>query len=147
MTAPDPRDHAALLHPSEYLRWQDLLGKPVAVTIESAAKEELQCTDGSKEAAPVLAFSGKKKRLVLGKTSRKVIQHHHGDWVSLWIGKTITLVPDPGVKFGRDDVGGIRIAHPWTGAKTCRLCSRNDTGYRDSNAPVHRVTKGVEVPQ
>ena len=45
------------------------------------------------------------------KSMRRVLIAAWGDQGRLWIGKSLTLVGDPSVRFGGVEVGGIRISH------------------------------------
>ena len=55
------------------------------------------------------------------KTMRRVLIAAWGDKGKAWIGKEMTLYGDGKVKFGGDEVGGIRISHMSGIADTLRL--------------------------
>jgi len=57
----------------------------------------------------VLVFEGKKKALPLNVVNREKLESKFGKETDEWIGKEITLWPDPAVKIGRETVGGVRI--------------------------------------
>jgi hypothetical protein len=42
---------------------------------------------------------------------RKVLVHAWGDNGNKWVGRSMRLYCDPAVRFGKDEVGGIRISH------------------------------------
>lgn len=44
-------------------------------------------------------------------TMRKVLVHAWGENGNKWIGRSMRLYCDPAVRFGKDEVGGIRISH------------------------------------
>jgi len=107
--------HAELLHPNEFLKAADLRGQDVTLTILHVELEQLTMTGGQKETKPVVHFTEmqkregvERKRLVLNKTNRRIIQRLYGDETDHWKGKRITLYPTR-AKFGRDDVDAIRI--------------------------------------
>lgn len=56
-----------------------------------------------------LWFRGAKKPMACNVTNGKTIASMHGRIVQDWIGKTITIYPDPNVEFGGRLVGGIRV--------------------------------------
>jgi hypothetical protein len=92
--------HADLLHPNEFLGAPDLKGRDVTLTIHDVRLEELTMTGGVTETKPVMHFAEMqnrtgtdKKRLVLNKTNRRVIQRLYGDETDDWRGKRITLFP------------------------------------------------------
>jgi len=102
---------AELLHPSNYLKKEDLQGKDVTVTIEDIepGHELAKGGTGKKEKKPVLFFVGKAKMMVLNKENKTTLVELYGGRVADWIGKRITLWNDPSVKFGGRRVGGLRI--------------------------------------
>lgn len=85
------------------------MGKDHTVVIESVLpKVELVMQGGIKETKPVLAFAGRKKKLVLNKTNATAIASLHGDDTGGWIGKPVTLYPTK-TKCGRETVDCVRI--------------------------------------
>lgn len=92
--------HAELLHPNEFLGAHDLRGRDVTLTIHDVRIEELTLPGGAKERKPVVHFSEMqnrqgtdKKRWILNKTNRRIIQRLHGNETDDWKGKRITLFP------------------------------------------------------
>lgn len=80
------------------------------LTISAVTMDELQLPGRSeKKSKVVLAFEGRKKRLVCNKTNVVAIKSHYGKHVKDWIGKSVTVFYNPSVKFGRETVGGVRI--------------------------------------
>ena len=93
----DYKGDAELLYPSKYLRYADLGGKDVTLTIARAEKgHELTMAGGVKEAKPVLHFDKTPKMLVLGKTNMRRVASWHGSTCAKWAGKQITLYPADG---------------------------------------------------
>lgn len=80
------------------------------LAIAAVTREELQLP-GRSGLIPkiVVAFEGAKKRLVLNKTNASAIKSQHGGEVANWLGKKITLFYNPGVRMGREVVGGVRV--------------------------------------
>ena len=84
-------DQYEALFDSKFLRWFDIAGKEVPVTITSVKQEELTLRGGAKKKAPVITMEGKQKQLVLNRTNADSIAEVHGPKPSLWVGKRITL--------------------------------------------------------
>lgn len=94
--------------PSDYLKADDLKGANVTVTIDDVSLEEIG-QGAQKERKLVLAFAGKKKRLVCNKTNATTIGKLYGTETSDWLGKPITLSPRE-VEFQGDMVWAIRVS-------------------------------------
>ncbi len=90
---------------SDQLNAEDLLSGPRTVTIEKIAK-------GSAE-QPVnihlVEFPGRPFRP--SKTVRRIFVAAWGAEASAYIGRRVTLYRDPAVRFGGQEVGGIRVSH------------------------------------
>ncbi len=54
-------------------------------------------------------FVGKKKFWISGPATQQVIAGIYGPNLRDWIGKKITLYPDPDVRFGSKKTGGVRV--------------------------------------
>lgn len=94
-------------YPSNFLKAEDLQGKEVSATIDSAELQEIgQGQD--KENKIIVSFVGKSKKLVCNKTNFKSIAALCGDDTDDWRGKTITLYPTE-VPYGPDMVWSIRV--------------------------------------
>lgn len=94
--------------PSDYLKADDLKGANVTVTIADVSIEEIG-QGQQKERKLVLAFVGKKKRLVCNKTNANTIGKLYGTETDAWHGKSITLSPRE-VEFQGDMVWAIRVS-------------------------------------
>jgi hypothetical protein len=91
---------------SDQLNAEQLLGGPMTVTVC-----DVRVSD-SGEQPVVVHYDGENGRPFKPcKTMRKVLIHAWGTDGRKWIGRSMTLYNDPSVKFGGDDVGGIRISH------------------------------------
>lgn len=91
---------------SDQLNAEQLLGGPMTVTVT-------EVRIGSGEEQPVVVhYDGEEGRPFKPcKTMRKVLIHAWGADGRQWPGRSMTLYNDPAVKFGGEDVGGIRISH------------------------------------
>lgn len=91
---------------SDQLNAEQLLGGPITITVS-----DVRVSD-SGEQPVVVHYEGENGRPFKPcKTMRKVLIHAWGTDGRKWIGRSMTLYNDPSVKFGGDDVGGIRISH------------------------------------
>jgi hypothetical protein len=91
---------------SDQLNSEQMLGGPMTVTVTDVSL-------GSSEEQPVIVhYAGEDGRPFKPcKTMRKVLIHAWGADGSQWAGRSMTLYNDASVKFGGDEVGGIRISH------------------------------------
>lgn len=91
---------------SDQLNAEQLLGGPMTVTVTDVRL-------GSSEEQPVIVHYAMEEGRPFKpcKTMRKVLIHAWGPDGRQWVGRSMTLYNDPSVKFGGDDVGGIRISH------------------------------------
>lgn len=91
---------------SDQLNAEQLLGGPMILTITDVRI-------GSGEDQPVVVhYEGENGRPFKPcKTMRKLLIHAYGPNGRQWIGKSLQVYNDPAVKFGGEDVGGIRISH------------------------------------
>jgi hypothetical protein len=91
---------------SDQLNAEQLLGGPMTITVSDVRL-------GSGEEQPVVVhYVGEEGRPFKPcKTMRKVLIHAWGADGRQWLGRSMTLYNDPSVKFGGEDVGGIRISH------------------------------------
>ena len=118
---------------SDQLNSDDLIGGPITVQITGVDKVtgeqpvEVRITGGHKPWKPC-------------KTMRRLLVHAWGAEAGAWAGKWLTLYRDPTVRFGGDDVGGIRVSH-LSGIE--RAITINLTATRGKKA-LHRVA--VLVP-
>jgi hypothetical protein len=91
---------------SDQLNAEQLLGGPMTVSITdvrigSSAEQPISVHYENENGRPYKPC----------KTMRKVLIFAWGPDGREWIGRSLTLYNDPQVKFGGDEVGGIRISH------------------------------------
>lgn len=95
----------SIIPKSDQINADDLMTGPVTVTIEKVSA-------GSAE-QPVdvhlVEFPGRSFRP--SKSMRRVMVAAWGAETTIYTGKRMTLYRDPRIKFGKDEVGGIRISH------------------------------------
>ena len=95
---------------SKYLKADDLNGRNVTVTIQSASIEEFENKQrGSKDRKIILSFYGKDKKLVVNKTNAKTIGKLYGDDTDLWVGCAITIGPKE-VEYQGEMMWAIRVS-------------------------------------
>lgn len=91
---------------SDQLNAEQLLGGPMTVTITDVG------VSSSPEQPVTVHYEGENGRPFKPcKTMRKLMVFAWGPDGTEWAGKSMTLYNDPAVKFGGDEVGGIRISH------------------------------------
>lgn len=97
---------ATIIPKSDQLNAEQLLGGPMTVTVEEVSL-------GSGEEQPVVVhYVGENGRPYKPcKTMRKLLIYAWGADGRAWAGRSMTLYNDPAVKFGGEEVGGIRISH------------------------------------
>lgn len=91
---------------SDQLNAEQLLGGPMTITVTDVR-------GGSSPEQPVSVHYADEggRPFKPCKTMRKVLIFAWGPDGREWIGRSMTLYNDPLVKFGGEDVGGIRISH------------------------------------
>lgn len=94
--------------PSNFLKADDLQGKPVIVTIASAELEEIG-QGREKEEKLVISFKGKDKKMICNKTNANTIAKLCGDDTDMWVGQRITIMPRE-VEFQGEMVLAIRVS-------------------------------------
>jgi hypothetical protein len=106
---------------STYLETEALGGKDLTLTISAARfpSDKDIGTDGRKlgEKSVILAYKGAKKEHVVCRTAQKQIRLIHGNDITQWIGKEITIYPTTCNAFGKKDTPCIRVRNidPATG--------------------------------
>ena len=116
---------ASIIPKSDQLNADDLISGPVTVTVESV-------TAGNAE-QPVdvhlVEFPGRAFRP--SKSMRRVMVAAWGAETSAYTGRRMTLYRDPSIKFGKDEVGGIRISHMSDIDKTLKIALTVTRGKRE----------------
>ena len=91
---------------SDQLNSEQLLGGPMTITVTGVQ------VSSSPEQPVVVHYDGEQGRPFKPcKTMRKLLVFAWGPDGNEWAGKSMTVYNDPAVKFGGDEVGGIRISH------------------------------------
>ncbi len=82
------------IYPSNFIAAGDLDGREVTLTITKVAdKDTVRREDKTLIDKAVLYFGETPRGLVLGKTNAKRIQLCHGNEMSKWVGKKVTIYP------------------------------------------------------
>ena len=93
-----------------YIKYQDLDGKDMVLTIKSYAKEVLKGQDGTEQRKYVIRFQELEQGLALNATNGNMISHVLGSQeMDDWIGQRITLFEKDDVEMGGKVVSGIRV--------------------------------------
>lgn len=110
---------AAMAPKSSQLNADDLIAGPITVTITGI---KLSKVTGAKGEQPLaVEIDGGFKPWMPCKSMMRVLSSEWGTNAAVWIGRRVTLYRDPGVRFGSDPVGGIRISHMSNIAKRTTL--------------------------
>ena len=97
---------ATIIPKSDQLNSEQLLGSSMTITVSEVR------TSASDEQPVVIHYDGENGRPYKPcKTMRKVLILAWGEDGRQWVGKSMTLFNQPDVKFGGQEVGGIRISH------------------------------------
>lgn len=100
----DLRD--TIIPKSDQLNAEQLLGGPITVTVTDVRR------GGGEEQPVVIHYDGDGGRPYKPcKSMRKVLVFAWGPDGTKWVGRSMTLYNRPDVKFGGEEVGGIRISH------------------------------------
>jgi len=83
--------HYRALYDADYFGAWDLEGGDKVVTITRVIGGELTGPGGKKSKKPVLYVQGSEKGIPLNKTNGKTIASMYGNYVTEWVGKSITL--------------------------------------------------------
>lgn len=91
---------------SDQLNAEQLLGGPITITVTAVRR------GGGEEQPVVIHYEGDGGRPYKPcKSMRKILVFAWGPDGNAWIGRSMTLYNRPDVKFGGEEVGGIRISH------------------------------------
>jgi hypothetical protein len=82
----------------------DLISGPRTFTIAGARK-------GAAEQPYDIVFEGEEKVWRPPVTVRKILTTAWGNESDDWVGRRVTLFRDPSIRFGPNQVGGIRVSH------------------------------------
>lgn len=133
---------ATIIPKSDQLNADDLIAGPRTIRI-SAVKS------GSAEQPIIVHYDGDNGRPYKpSKSMRRILVAMWGSESDAYISKRLTLFRDPGIKFGGDEVGGIRISHadisqPLVLALTEKRGRRSQ--YRVEPLPAERTTQATNA--
>ena len=94
---------------SDVIRFVDLGGKDHTVKIVKVAKGKVTGTGGKTNGKAMLYFEGKEKPYGAGTAVLSVIASLYSEDTRQWVGKWITIFPDPTVKNPSGGFGGVRV--------------------------------------
>lgn len=98
---------AAVIEPrSDQLNADDLIAGPRTITIT-----KVEIRPGTEQPVSVHFEGDHGKPYKSGKSMNRVMVQAWGPDASKYVGRSLTLYRDPTVRFGKDEVGGIRISH------------------------------------
>lgn len=96
---------AVIVPKSDQINADDLIAGPMTITIR-----EVRIKAGEEQ--PVsMYFEGSNKAFRPCKSMSRALVQLWGPDAAKYIGRSLTLYRDPKVRFGKDEVGGIRISH------------------------------------
>lgn len=103
--------------PSKWLRNEDLGGKPLVLTIQSAEMQELKSQDGKTQSKMCVSFKEVPKSLALNLTNWDLVSEIAGDDSDTWPGNKIELFPAM-TSMGNKRVACVRIRAPQVAGAT-----------------------------
>ncbi|HEX8418973.1 MAG TPA: hypothetical protein VF638_03060 [Sphingomonas sp.] len=90
---------------SDQMNADDLIAGPVTVTVRGVS-----ATNDLEQPISIFYDGDQGKPYKPGKSMRRVLVNCWGRDGDTYVGRSMTLYRDPSIKFGKDEVGGIRIA-------------------------------------
>lgn len=103
------------LYEKDYLGQWDCADEDLPLTIKGVLQEEIvQPRTNKKKKAVSLTFKETDKKMVLNATNRDIIAKFWAKtWdYTKWPGVQIWLYKEPSVRFGTEEVGGLRVRKP-----------------------------------
>lgn len=99
------------LYEKDFLGQWDCTDQDLVLTIKGVKQEEVaQPRTNQKKKKVCLTFQETDKKMVLNATNRDIIAKLLGTWdYTKWGGTKIQLYKDPKVRFGTEEVGGLRV--------------------------------------
>ena len=94
---------------SDVIRFVDLQDKEYTVQIAKVIKGKVTGAGGKQSGKCMIYFEGREKPLGCGTAILTQIAALYSNDTRTWIGKRITIWPDPSVSFGGQKVGGVRV--------------------------------------
>lgn len=133
----DLRD--TIIPKSDQLNAEQLLGGPITITVTDVRR------GGGEEQPVVIHYEGEGGRPYKPcKSMRKILVFAWGQDGSQWIGRSMTLFNRPDVKFGGEEVGGIRISHMSHIAKDISVALTATRGRKEKTS-IKRLAEGPTV--
>lgn len=99
------------LYEKDFLGQWDCTDQDLILTIKGVSQEEVTQPGTNKKSKKVcLSFKETDKKMVLNATNRDIIAKLVKTWdYTKWPGTKIQLYKDPKVRFGTEEVGGLRV--------------------------------------
>lgn len=105
---------------SEVVRFVDIQDKgDITLRIKQIKKGKITGAGGKSSGKGMIYFDGAEKPLGAGTAVLSAIAQLYGNDTRQWVGKWITIYPDPSVKFGGERVGGVRVRPQVPDEKLC----------------------------
>lgn len=127
---------------SDQLNADDLIAGPKTITITSV-------TRGSAEQPVIIHYQGDDGHPYKpGKSMRRVLVAMWGPDAKTYVGKSLTLYRDSSIRFGGDEVGGVRISHATDIARPFEIALTVTRGKRKpfTVEPLKRVSAAQLPP-
>jgi len=96
---------ASIIPKSDQINGDDLMTGPVTVTIDRVS------AGSAEQPVDVFLVEFPKRAFRPSKSMRRVLVAAYGPDTSAYTGKRMTLYREPSIRFGANEVGGIRISH------------------------------------
>ena len=98
-----------ILAKSDQLNADDLMAGPITIKVTSVRTVKHATADRD---AAIISFEGDGGKPFKPCLSMcRILTHLWGDDGAQYVGRSMTLYRDPSVRFGGDEVGGIRLSH------------------------------------
>ena len=102
------QDHWRALLESDVLRFVDI-DRDYTLRIKKVSKGKVTGSGGKSSGKGMIWFDGAEKPMASGPEVLGAIASLYGNSPKAWVGKWITIFPDPTVKYGGKAVGGVRV--------------------------------------
>lgn len=124
------------LYEKDFLGQWDAADRDIILTIAGVVQEDVTDPTTHKAKKKVcLTFKETDKKMVLNATNREIIAREllkTYDYTK-WPGNKVQLYKDPKVRFGRDEVGGLRVRKTRPEAATQVFCEKCGQEIQSSN--------------
>lgn len=126
---------------SDQLNSDDLIVGPTTITVESVSVNPT-----ADQPVSIHWVSGDGRPYKPSKSMRRVIAAAWGVDSSAYVGRSMTLYRDPSVRFGGQEVGGIKISHMTDIEKPLKLALTATRGKKEAHN-VQPLTMAAELPK